>query len=115
MTGRLDVGKVWFSGKRLTWTRLHDGPDPDLRNKTELAFSKMECQKKIGSPSGILLRLSGRSPLEGQAQPETDQAAVVDALLIEARINSSKVFIARDVGDWEESACSLVHVETEAA
>ena len=117
MTGRLDVGKVWFSGKRLTWTRLHDGPDPDLRNKTEVALSKMECQKKnwMSSPFGIPLRLSGRSPLEGQAQPETNQTAVVDALLIEARVDSSKVFIARNVGDWEESACSLVHVKTKAA
>ena len=53
--------------------------------------------------------------LEGQAQPETDQTAVVDALLIEARVNSSKVFIARNVCDWEESACSFVRVETKAA
>jgi len=117
MTGRLDVGKVWFPGKRLTWTGLHHGPDPDLRNKTEVALSKMECQKenRISSPFGILLRVFRSNTLEGQAQPETDQTAVVDTLLIEARINSSKVFIARNVGDWEESSCSLVHVETKAA
>ena len=117
MTGRLDVGKVWFSGKRLTWTRLHDGPDPDLRNKTEVALSKMECQKKNWMSLSFWHSAScfPVNTLEGQAQPETDQTAVVDTLLIEARINSSKVFIARNVGDWEESACSLVHVETKAA
>ena len=83
--------------------------------KQKLHYRRWNAKRRrTSSPFGILLRLPGRS-LEGQAQPETDQTAVVDALLIEARVDSSKVFIARNVGDWEESACSLVHVETKAA
>ena len=116
MTGRLDVGKVWFSGKRLTWTGLHDRPEPDLRNKTEVHSRSWMPKEELDELSFWHSALSFRSiSLEGQAQPETDQTAVVDAFLIEARVNSSKVFIARNVGDWEESAGSLVHVETKGA